>query len=85
MSRLRRLSGRELCGILQDHGFVLVRQRGSHVVMQRREVATTITVPVQITRSSKRGPSSQSFASHRSHARSSRPSSTTSSVSTGER
>jgi predicted RNA binding protein YcfA (HicA-like mRNA interferase family) len=35
-----------VCGILQHHGFVAVRQRGSHVVMQRREGATTITVPV---------------------------------------
>ena len=35
-----------MCGILQRHGFVAVRQRGSHVVMQRREGETTITVPV---------------------------------------
>ena len=46
MPRLRRLSGRDVCGILQRHGFVAVRQRGSHVVMQRREGETTITVPV---------------------------------------
>jgi predicted RNA binding protein YcfA (HicA-like mRNA interferase family) len=43
---LRRLSGREVCAILQRHGFTAVRQRGSHVVMQRRQGETTITVPV---------------------------------------
>ncbi len=32
--------------ILQRLGFVAVRQRGSHVVMQRREATSTITVPV---------------------------------------
>jgi predicted RNA binding protein YcfA (HicA-like mRNA interferase family) len=36
MGRLRVLSGREVCRILQQHGFVEVRQRGSHIVMQRR-------------------------------------------------
>jgi predicted RNA binding protein YcfA (HicA-like mRNA interferase family) len=28
------------------HGFIEVRQRGSHIVMQRRLPDTTITVPV---------------------------------------
>ncbi|MFN3842129.1 type II toxin-antitoxin system HicA family toxin [Rehaibacterium terrae] len=46
MPRLRRLSGREICEILAAHGFVQVRQRGSHVVMQRRQADTTTTVPV---------------------------------------
>ena len=36
MGRLRVLSGREVCRILQQHGFAEVRRRGSHVVMQRR-------------------------------------------------
>ena len=35
MGRLRVLSGREVCRILQQHGFAEVRRRGSHVVMQR--------------------------------------------------
>jgi predicted RNA binding protein YcfA (HicA-like mRNA interferase family) len=39
-------SGAEVCAILSAHGFVQVRQRGSHVVMQRRLLDTTITVPV---------------------------------------
>lgn len=46
MGRLRRLSGREVCAILARHGFTQVRQRGSHVVMQRRAEGTTVTVPV---------------------------------------
>jgi predicted RNA binding protein YcfA (HicA-like mRNA interferase family) len=46
MGRLRVLSGREVCQILERHGFVEVRRRGSHVVMQRRTDSGTITVPV---------------------------------------
>ena len=34
MGRLRVLSGRETCQILQQHGFREVRRRGSHIVMQ---------------------------------------------------
>jgi len=46
MGRLRVLSGREVSLILVRHGFVEVRRRGSHVVMQRRTDAGTTTVPV---------------------------------------
>ena len=46
MGRLRVLSGRELCRILQQHGFVEVRRRGSHIVMQRRTDAGSVTVPI---------------------------------------
>ena len=46
MGKLRVLSGREVCAILAKHGFLEVRQRGSHVVMQKRLEASTITVPV---------------------------------------
>ena len=46
MGRLRVLSGRDVCKILASAGFVEVRQRGSHVVMQRRTAAGTTTVPV---------------------------------------
>ncbi|HLQ02188.1 MAG TPA: type II toxin-antitoxin system HicA family toxin [Burkholderiales bacterium] len=46
MGRLAVLSGREVCKILARHGFQEVRQRGSHVVMQRRTPEGTITVPV---------------------------------------
>ncbi|HRQ71777.1 MAG TPA: type II toxin-antitoxin system HicA family toxin [Phycisphaerales bacterium] len=46
MGRLRVLSGRDVCRLLGEHGFIQVRQRGSHIVMQRRVDDTTITVPV---------------------------------------
>jgi len=40
------LSGKQVCALLAEHGFVAVRQRGSHIVMQRRVGASSITVPV---------------------------------------
>ena len=46
MPKLGVFSGREVCAILQKHGFALVRQRGSHMIMQKRTVDNTITVPV---------------------------------------
>lgn len=46
MGRLRVLSGRETCQILEGKGFVAVRQRGSHIVMQKKTGHTTTTVPV---------------------------------------
>ena len=46
MAKLRVLSGRDVCKILEKHGFREVRQRGSHVVMQRQTEAGTVTVPV---------------------------------------
>jgi predicted RNA binding protein YcfA (HicA-like mRNA interferase family) len=46
LAKLRVLSGREVCAILERHGFVQVRQRGSHIVMQRKDDNGTTTVPV---------------------------------------
>lgn len=46
MGKLRILSGRDVCRILEQHGFQIVRQRGSHIVMQRRTDGGTVTVPV---------------------------------------
>jgi predicted RNA binding protein YcfA (HicA-like mRNA interferase family) len=46
LGRLRVLSGREVCNILAEHGFVQVRHRGSHIIMQKRVAGSTITVPV---------------------------------------
>ena len=46
MARLRRLSGGEVCRILVRYGFIEVRRRGSHVVMQKRTEGSTVTVPV---------------------------------------
>lgn len=46
MGRLRVLSGREVRRILEQNGFVLVRQRGDHMVMQHQLPNSTVTVPV---------------------------------------
>jgi predicted RNA binding protein YcfA (HicA-like mRNA interferase family) len=46
LGKLRVISGREACRILSRHGFIEVRQRGSHIVMQKRTETSTITVPV---------------------------------------
>ena len=46
MGKRRVLSGKQVCAILIDHDFTQVRQRGSHVIMQKRIGSSTITVPV---------------------------------------
>lgn len=46
MGKLRVLSGREVCKILAENGFIQIRQRGSHIIMQMKIVDSTITVPV---------------------------------------
>lgn len=46
MGKLRALSGKEVCAILSRHGFVEVRRRGSHIVMQQKSSEGTVTVPV---------------------------------------
>jgi len=46
LGKLRVLSGRDVCKLLEAEGFSQVRQRGSHVVMQKRSGDTTTTVPV---------------------------------------
>lgn len=40
------LSGADVCEILEQQGFAAVRQRGSHVIMQRQMETDTCTVPV---------------------------------------
>ncbi len=46
MGKLIILSGKEVCQILAQHSFVKVRQKGSHIIMQKRSETSTITVPV---------------------------------------
>ncbi|OIP78675.1 MAG: hypothetical protein AUK48_01245 [Oscillatoriales cyanobacterium CG2_30_44_21] len=46
MGKLRVLSAKLVCQILSEHGFVQVRQRGSHIIMQKKIDDSTITVPV---------------------------------------
>jgi predicted RNA binding protein YcfA (HicA-like mRNA interferase family) len=46
MPKLRVLSGKETCKILAQHGFEKVRQKGSHIIMQKQIGNSTITIPV---------------------------------------
>lgn len=46
MGKLRRLSGAEVRRILERRGFVQVRRKGSHAVMQKRDTSGVVTVPV---------------------------------------
>ena len=46
MPKLPRISGKEVAGILEVNGFIKVRQRGSHMVLQKRLETTTVTVPL---------------------------------------
>jgi len=40
------LSGLEVCKILEKYGFVKIRQKGSHIVMQKKITSSSITIPV---------------------------------------
>ena len=55
MGRLGVYSGRQVCKLLARHGFAEVRRRGSHIVMQKREDGTTVTVPVPDHKEVRRG------------------------------
>ena len=46
LGKLRVLSGKDVCAIVARHGFVEVRRRGSHIVMQKSVPEGTVTVPV---------------------------------------
>lgn len=46
LARLPILSGQQVCAILARHGFMEVRQRGSHILMQKKMLDTTLTVPM---------------------------------------
>jgi predicted RNA binding protein YcfA (HicA-like mRNA interferase family) len=46
LAKLRILSGREVCIILAQHGYEEIRQRGSHIIMQKKTEDSTITIPV---------------------------------------
>jgi predicted RNA binding protein YcfA (HicA-like mRNA interferase family) len=43
-------SGDDVCRILESHGFRRVRQKGSHVMMQKQTEDSTITIPVPLHR-----------------------------------
>jgi predicted RNA binding protein YcfA (HicA-like mRNA interferase family) len=43
LGKLRILSGKEICKILETNGFIEVRQKGSHIVMQKLIEDSTLT------------------------------------------
>jgi predicted RNA binding protein YcfA (HicA-like mRNA interferase family) len=55
LPKLKVLSGREVCKILQKYGFQEIRKRGSHIVMQKQLEKNTVTVPVPDHKEIKRG------------------------------
>lgn len=46
MGKLKLFSCKEICQILERHGFQEVRRKGSHVILQKKITDSTITVPV---------------------------------------
>ena len=48
MGKLKILSGRDVCRLLQKYGFKEIRRKGSHILMQKLITGSTITVPVPI-------------------------------------
>ena len=46
MPKLGNFSGRDIRRIMERKGFLCVRQKGSHMILQKREDGATITVPV---------------------------------------
>lgn len=55
MGKLRILSGKDICSILIGHGFVEVRTKGSHIIMQKSLPDSTITIPVPAHKEIKKG------------------------------
>jgi len=50
------MTGKEVCAILERHGFSEVRRRGSHIAMQRiNHDGSTTTVPVPDHKEVKKG------------------------------
>ncbi|MBE7475620.1 MAG: type II toxin-antitoxin system HicA family toxin [Ignavibacteriota bacterium] len=46
MGKLKILSGKDVCKLLESNGFQKVRQKGSHIIMQKKIGDSTITVPI---------------------------------------
>ncbi|MGC1307731.1 MAG: type II toxin-antitoxin system HicA family toxin [Phormidesmis sp.] len=46
LGKLRILSAKQVCDILAAHDFAKVRQKGSHIIMQKQNDGSTTTVPV---------------------------------------
>ena len=49
MPKLGSFSGEQIVSIMEKNGFLPVRQKGSHIIMQKRtDDGSTITVPVPL-------------------------------------
>ena len=46
MGKLKVLSGKKVCKILEQNGFQNIRQKESHIIMQKKKGDSTITIPV---------------------------------------
>jgi predicted RNA binding protein YcfA (HicA-like mRNA interferase family) len=55
MPKLGIFSGAEIRKILEGRGYTFIRQRGSHMILQRKESIGTITVPIPVHREVKIG------------------------------
>jgi len=49
------ISGKQAIKILQDNGFVIARQRGSHVVLTKQDDMTKLTTVVPLHKELKKG------------------------------
>lgn len=43
---MKTYSGKQICILLGKFGYENVRQKGSHVIMQKKFISTTISIPV---------------------------------------
>lgn len=50
MPKLGIFSGEEIVRIMEGEGYVRARQKGSHLIMQKRTETSTVTVPVPLHR-----------------------------------
>ncbi|HFC96997.1 MAG TPA: type II toxin-antitoxin system HicA family toxin [Thermosulfurimonas dismutans] len=55
MPKLSPLSAKEVCKILEKHGFKRIRKTGSHIVMQKKVGEKTVTVIVPDHKEIKKG------------------------------
>jgi predicted RNA binding protein YcfA (HicA-like mRNA interferase family) len=55
LGKLRVLSGEQVSAILEQQGFVAVRQKGSHRILQKRTPNGTVSVPVPLHNPIRRG------------------------------
>ncbi len=46
LGKLKILSGKDVCKLLESNGFQKVGQKGSHIIMQKKIGDSTITVPI---------------------------------------